>query len=60
MKIHSREETYSDNKYFGSFLYWEFIDMVSSIFIFVIQLWILKWLGAIDFVYNSDWLSHLK
>lgn len=41
LKIYSREETYSSNKHFGSFVYWELVDLVSNIILFAV--FVLVW-----------------
>jgi hypothetical protein len=36
LKIYSREETYSSNKHFGSFVFWELVDLVSNMILFAV------------------------
>jgi len=39
--IYTKEATYSSNKHFGSFIYWELVELVSSsiIILLIIVIW---------------------
>jgi len=40
LTIYTRDATYSSNKHFGSFVYWELVDMVSSLLVAIVTIFV--------------------
>jgi len=45
LKIYTREATYSDNKHFGSFIFWELVDFASNSIVILFLLYVWEILG---------------